>query len=133
MPACFLPASMASQVQRMLPSSSSSPRPLPVINLARLGKDPATRTLAIQDIARACREQGCFQVSACCCVLLVCCSVCTIPTLGSLVSALRDQLKQVSDMGYSRKKDIQRHTCVSCVLLKRKLKQALTIHMQLML
>jgi hypothetical protein len=64
---------MASQVQRMLPSS-----PLPVINLARLGKDPATRVLAIQDIARACGEQGCFQVSACCCVLLVCCYVCWI-------------------------------------------------------
>ena len=78
MPACFLPASMASQVQRMLPSSSSSSsslRPLPVINLAKLSKDPATRALAIQDIARACREQGCFQVSSCCCVLLVCCSV----------------------------------------------------------
>ncbi|CAO2036941.1 unnamed protein product [Urochloa humidicola] len=58
MPPCFLPASMASQVaQPRLPS-----RPLPVINLARLSKDPTTRALAIQDIARACREQGCFQV-----------------------------------------------------------------------
>lgn len=67
MPVCFLPASMAGQVQRTAPSSSSpSPRQLPVINLGRLGKDPATRALAIQDITRACREQGCFQVSACC-------------------------------------------------------------------
>jgi isopenicillin N synthase-like dioxygenase len=35
---------------------------LPVINLAPLRKDPATRALVIQDIARACREWGCFQV-----------------------------------------------------------------------
>ncbi|CAL5029431.1 unnamed protein product [Urochloa decumbens] len=59
MPPCFLPASMASQVAQLPPPPS---QPLPVINLARLRKDPATRALAIQDIARACREQGCFQV-----------------------------------------------------------------------
>ncbi|OEL24313.1 Protein DMR6-LIKE OXYGENASE 2 [Dichanthelium oligosanthes] len=59
MPACFLPASMASKVVQPLLSSS---RTSPVINLGRLSKDPATRALAIQDIARACREQGCFQV-----------------------------------------------------------------------
>ncbi|KAJ1273369.1 hypothetical protein BS78_06G274600 [Paspalum vaginatum] len=57
MPACFLPASMAGQMQ--LPRASRS---LPVINLGRLSEGPATRALAIQDIARACREQGCFQV-----------------------------------------------------------------------
>jgi hypothetical protein len=67
MPATFLPASMASQVaQLQLPSS----RPLPVINLARLSNDPATRVLAIQDIARACREQGCFQVCCAHCLLV---------------------------------------------------------------
>jgi len=58
------PASMASQVGQLPPPPPS--RPLPVINLGRLSKDPATRALAIQDIARACREQGCFQVSVCC-------------------------------------------------------------------
>ena len=36
-----------------------------MINFGRLGKDPGTRVLAVQDITRACRDQGCFQVSAC--------------------------------------------------------------------
>jgi hypothetical protein len=109
---------MASQVQRMLPSSSSPrplPLPLPVINLARLGKDPATRALAIQDIARACREQGCFQVSACCCVLLVCYSV-YHPNTCSLVCTAWSAKTSVSH-GYSRKKRYTK-THVSCVLLK---------------
>jgi len=55
---------MASQVGQLPPLPPS--RPLPVINLGRLSKDPATRALAIQDTARACREQGCFQVTVCC-------------------------------------------------------------------
>jgi hypothetical protein len=39
------------------------PRALPVINIGRLGdKDPAARALVVQDIARACRDRGCFQV-----------------------------------------------------------------------
>lgn len=65
MPACSSPAFMASQA--WLPQAQSpSSHPVPVINLGRLRKDPATRALAIQDIVRACREWGCFQVSACC-------------------------------------------------------------------
>jgi isopenicillin N synthase-like dioxygenase len=36
---------------------------LPVINIALLGdKDPAARALVVQDIARACLDDGCFQV-----------------------------------------------------------------------
>jgi len=44
---------MASQVGQLPPLPPS--RPLPVIDLGRLSKDPAMRALAIQDIARACR------------------------------------------------------------------------------
>ncbi|KAL6844149.1 hypothetical protein ACP4OV_025822 [Aristida adscensionis] len=55
---CFYMASQQPQQPRLPPS----PRALPVINLGRLSKDPATRALVIQDIARACRERGCFQV-----------------------------------------------------------------------
>ncbi|KAL6844150.1 hypothetical protein ACP4OV_025823 [Aristida adscensionis] len=46
--------------QKKLPRVSP---PLPVIDLGRLGSgDSAARVLVIQDIARACRERGCFQV-----------------------------------------------------------------------
>lgn len=69
MPDCYLRGSMASQAVQLRQSSSSRP-PLPVINLGRLSKDPATRALVIQDIARACREQGCFQVSVYACLSL---------------------------------------------------------------
>jgi len=44
---------MASQVGQLPPLPPS--RPLPVIDLGGLSKDPAMRALAIQDIARACR------------------------------------------------------------------------------
>ncbi|CAM0902310.1 unnamed protein product [Alopecurus aequalis] len=38
-------------------------RALPVIDIGRLGdEDPAARALLVQDIARACRDRGCFQV-----------------------------------------------------------------------
>ncbi|GJN01403.1 hypothetical protein PR202_ga18668 [Eleusine coracana subsp. coracana] len=63
MPACSSPSYMASQAwlsQALSPSQSS--HAVPVINLGRLKKDPATRALVIQDIVRACREWGCFQV-----------------------------------------------------------------------
>ncbi|KAL6651849.1 hypothetical protein ACP70R_010774 [Stipagrostis hirtigluma subsp. patula] len=59
MPPCSLPRySMASQP----PRASPPPSPLPVINLARLGNGPAARALVVQDVARACRDRGCFQV-----------------------------------------------------------------------
>uniref|UniRef100_N1QWW3 Non-haem dioxygenase N-terminal domain-containing protein n=1 Tax=Aegilops tauschii TaxID=37682 RepID=N1QWW3_AEGTA len=44
-------------------AAATAPGALPVINIGRLGdKDPAARALVVQDIARACRDRGCFQV-----------------------------------------------------------------------
>ncbi|KAM0844904.1 hypothetical protein ACQ4PT_056746 [Festuca glaucescens] len=48
------------QAQR---AAAASPRALPVINIGLLSdKDSVVRALVVQDIARACRDHGCFQV-----------------------------------------------------------------------
>jgi len=60
---------MASHLQ--LPRGSWLPsHTLPVINIDRLSMDEVVRALVIQEIALACRKQGCFQVSASCLLLL---------------------------------------------------------------
>ncbi|KAL5216763.1 hypothetical protein ABZP36_008164 [Zizania latifolia] len=51
---------MASQQKRGAPPQQA--RPLPVIDLGRLSMGTASRALAVQDIALACRERGCFEV-----------------------------------------------------------------------
>ncbi|OEL23248.1 Thebaine 6-O-demethylase [Dichanthelium oligosanthes] len=48
-----------------LPSSSEGllqPPPSPVIDLGRFGLDPATRSRVVDDVAKACRDLGYFQV-----------------------------------------------------------------------
>ncbi|CAN6236589.1 unnamed protein product [Urochloa humidicola] len=52
---------MASQLQPLRGSWLLS-QALPVINIDRLSMGAATRAPVIQEIALACREQGCFQV-----------------------------------------------------------------------
>ncbi|KAM3371420.1 hypothetical protein ACQJBY_018684 [Aegilops geniculata] len=60
---CLLARSMASHHKHQQQRGAAAPGALPVINIGRLGdKDPAARALAVQDIARACRDRGCFQV-----------------------------------------------------------------------
>ncbi|KAF7019373.1 hypothetical protein CFC21_032550 [Triticum aestivum] len=61
---CLLARSMASHHKhQQRGAAATAPGALPVINIGRLGdKDPAARALVVQDIARACRDRGCFQV-----------------------------------------------------------------------
>ncbi|KAL6651585.1 hypothetical protein ACP70R_010510 [Stipagrostis hirtigluma subsp. patula] len=47
--------------QEQLPSGDLHPPPMPVINLGHLSLDPATRSRVVDDIAKACRDQGYFQ------------------------------------------------------------------------
>lgn len=48
--------------QEQLPSDDLHPPPMPVINLGHLNLDPATRARVVEDIAKACRHLGYFQV-----------------------------------------------------------------------
>lgn len=64
MPAVAGSLYMASQHKGVPPPLPPPPRPLPVINLGRLTMDSASRALAVRDIVLACRERGCFEVSA---------------------------------------------------------------------
>ncbi|CAN6250562.1 unnamed protein product [Urochloa humidicola] len=48
--------------QKQLPSENLHPLPMPVINLGHLSLDSVTRSRVINDITKACRDLGCFQV-----------------------------------------------------------------------
>ncbi|KAG8043849.1 hypothetical protein GUJ93_ZPchr0458g22864 [Zizania palustris] len=48
--------------QQQLPSEELQSQPMPVINLGHLSLDPTSRCRVVDDIARACRDLGYFQV-----------------------------------------------------------------------
>ncbi|XP_062227059.1 flavanone 3-dioxygenase 3-like [Phragmites australis] len=48
--------------EKQLPSEDLHPPPMPVINLGHLSLDSTTRSRVIDDIAKACRDLGYFQV-----------------------------------------------------------------------
>ena len=48
--------------QEQLPSDDLHPPPMPVINVGHLNLDPATRARMVEDITKACRDLGYFQV-----------------------------------------------------------------------
>lgn len=63
---CDLSAKMSSSSrtvpQEQLPSADLHPRPMPVVNLGHLSLDSTARSGVINDIAKACRDLGYFQV-----------------------------------------------------------------------
>ncbi|XP_044326698.1 flavanone 3-dioxygenase 3-like [Triticum aestivum] len=48
--------------QEQLPSDDLHPPPMPVINMGHLNLDPATRARVVEDITKACRDLGYFQI-----------------------------------------------------------------------
>uniref|UniRef100_N1QTW6 Protein SRG1 n=1 Tax=Aegilops tauschii TaxID=37682 RepID=N1QTW6_AEGTA len=48
--------------QEQLPSDDLHPPPMPVINLGHLNLDPAIRACVVEDITKACRDLGYFQL-----------------------------------------------------------------------
>ncbi|XP_073365417.1 flavanone 3-dioxygenase 3-like [Aegilops tauschii subsp. strangulata] len=48
--------------QEQLPSDDLHPPPMPVINLGHLNLDPAIRACVVEDITKACRDLGYFQI-----------------------------------------------------------------------
>ncbi|GJN01406.1 hypothetical protein PR202_ga18671 [Eleusine coracana subsp. coracana] len=55
-------ASSRTVPQEQLPSEDLHPRPMPVINLGHLSLDSRTRSGVVNEIAKACRDLGYFQV-----------------------------------------------------------------------
>jgi hypothetical protein len=55
-------ASSRTVPQEQLPSQDLHPRPMPVINLGHLSLDSATRSSVVNEITKACRDVGYFQV-----------------------------------------------------------------------
>ena len=63
---CGLSANMSDSSRtlppELLPSEDLHPLPMPVINLGHLSLDSATRYRVVDDVAKACRDLGYFQV-----------------------------------------------------------------------